>query len=100
MQRGQACAAPEDALYARGYESGPLVRGRPSVASEVGGGSTTLAWEPQPGVIAFVAYSGPAGPGPEQVEALARLAERSLLLSPAEWAATGPHTGDQKNDWS
>ena len=90
----------EDALYARGYEPGPLVRGQPSVASGVGGGSTTLAWEPRPGVVAFVAYSGPAGPGPKQVEALARLAERSSLLSPAEWAATGAQTGDQTNDWS
>lgn len=88
----------EQAVYQAGYQPGPLVQGQPSVVSFVGGGNATLAWEPMPGVIAYVGYSG-ASAGEAQVAALGRLANRATLLSPAEWAATGPQVVEQSNEW-
>ncbi|MGZ4700157.1 MAG: hypothetical protein ACXV98_03010 [Ilumatobacteraceae bacterium] len=88
----------ESAVYSRGYQPGPLVQGHPSVVSAVGGGNATLAWEPQPGLIAYVGYSGPAL-AKEQVDALVRLANRSALISPADWAASKPQVVTQDNDW-
>ena len=88
----------ENALYTSGYQPGPLVFGHPSVVSVVGGGNATLAWEPQPGLIAYVGYSGSALSS-EQVDALVRLANRATLISPAEWAASRPQMVTQTNDW-
>ena len=88
----------EDAIYMIGFQPGPPVRGMPTVLSVVGGGSATLAWEPTPGVIAYVGYSGVeraenAGP------ALARLAERAMIVSSTEWQASNPQRSDQNNNW-
>jgi hypothetical protein len=88
----------ENALYSRGYQPGPLVQGHPSVVSTVGGGNATLAWEPQPGLIAYVGYSGSALAS-EQFDALVRLADRSTLTSPAQWAASLTQVVTQTNDW-
>lgn len=88
----------EDALYKRGYRPGPVVQGHPSVVSTVGGGNATLSWEPRPGVVAYVGYSGNAL-ADEQLNALARLAARTTLLPPAEWVATQPQVSTQTNDW-
>jgi hypothetical protein len=79
----------ENALYGSQFQPGPTVHGQPSVVSAVGGGNATLAWEPEPGVIAFVGYSG-YDLGPSQIDALARLAERAVITSPAEWSASAP----------
>ena len=88
----------ENALYEKGFEPGPLVNGHLSVVSTLGGGNATLAWEPQPGVVAYVGYSG-NGLGRDQIDALARLATRTTLDTPAEWAATRPDTVAQTNGW-
>lgn len=88
----------EAALLAQTYQPGPEVDGRPSAVSTVGGGSGTLAWELEPGVIAYVGYSGNVL-GPDQVAALGRLAQRVERLDPEAWASTRPQVGEQKNDW-
>ncbi len=88
----------EDAVYTTGFEPGPLVDGHPSVISSVGGGNATLAWEPQPGIVAYIGYSG-VSLGGEQAAALARLAGRATILSPAEWSATRPQVVTQSTQW-
>jgi hypothetical protein len=88
----------EAALYGHGFQSGPLVHSHPSVVSTVGGGNATLAWEPQPGLIAYVGYSGNALAA-EQIAALTRLANRSTLISAAEWSSSQPQEVTQPNDW-
>ncbi len=90
----------EDALFEAGFQPGPLVAGRPSAISMIGGGSGSLAWEPRPGVISFVAYSAnPLVSEPSTVDAIARLAERVRLVSPDEWSATNPAVSTQPNRW-
>jgi hypothetical protein len=90
----------EDALFEAGFKPGPLVTGRSSAISTVGGGSGTLAWEPRPGVIAYIGYSAnPLVSEPSTVDAMARLAERVRLLSPDEWSATNPTAVTQTNRW-
>ena len=89
----------EDALYTTDFQAGPTVQGVSSVVSKVGGGSATLAWEIRPGVVAFVGYSGNVV-GDEQIAALVRIAERAVLISPSDWAATEPQTVAQVNDWT
>ena len=88
----------ENALYARGFQAGPPVHGHPSVVSTVGGGNDTLAWEPEPGVIAYVGYSGNAL-GPAQIDALARIADRTTIITPKQWATSRTQTVTQSNDW-
>lgn len=88
----------ESALYQVGFAVSGDVNGAPAVVSTVGGGNATLSWEIQPGVIAYVGYSG-AGLGPDQVEALHRLAARFVLLDPAAWAATEPQAIPQDTSW-
>lgn len=88
----------EAALLARPFQPGPELDGRPTAVSIVGGGSSTLAWELDPGVVAYVGYSGNI-PGPDQVAALHRLATRAELIDPEAWVATQPSVSDQENDW-
>ncbi|MDO8390295.1 MAG: hypothetical protein Q7V57_07385 [Actinomycetota bacterium] len=88
----------EGAVYAAGFQPGPLVHGEPSVVSTIGGGNGTLAWELMPGVIAYIGYSG-TNMGDDQIAALGRLANRASLLSPAEWSATDPQVVEQSNEW-
>ena len=88
----------QDALIQAGFTPGPLVQGHPSVVSTVGGGSATLAWEPRPGVIAYIGYS--ANPNAaDTTDDMARLAERARFLSPDEWTATEPQVISQSNQW-
>ncbi len=90
----------EDALFEAGFQPGPLVAGRPSAVSNVSGGSGTLAWEPRPGVIAYIGYSAnPVFSDPSTIDAMARLAERVRILSPDEWTATNPMAVTQTNRW-
>lgn len=90
----------EDALFESGFQPGPLVDGRPSAVSTIGGGSGTLAWEPRPGVVAYIGYSAnPLVSEPSTVDAMARLAKRAELLSPGEWIATNPRAVTQSNRW-
>ncbi len=90
----------EDALFEAGFRPGPLVDGRPSAVSTIGGGSGSLAWETQPGMIAYIGYSAnPLVSESSTVDAMARLAERVQLISPAEWSATNPLVVTQTNRW-
>ncbi|MEH0541746.1 hypothetical protein QA802_01215 [Streptomyces sp. B21-105] len=91
------CGGFEDALYATGVRAAGTVHGRPAVLTSAFGGNGALAWEPAPGVVAYVGYSG-AQLDQGAVDALRRLAERTRLLSPGQWRATGPWTSDQTND--
>jgi hypothetical protein len=87
----------EDALYAERATVAGTVRGAAAVVSSVQGGNGTLAWEPSPGVVAYVGWSG--GPvNAEIVTALRTLAEGAYILTPSQWLATKPQLDDQKNN--
>lgn len=87
----------EDQLYAIHTNNGGLIDGRPAVVSPVFGGNATLAWEPTPGVVAYVGYSG-AELDDEAIAALQRLAGHARALTSIEWQATNPQTIDQINE--
>lgn len=87
----------EDQLYAVRVSDGGPVGGRSAVVSPIFGGNATLAWEPIPGVVAYVGYSG-SQLDDAAVAALQRLAGRTRLLSPRQWLATNPQTTDQVNE--
>jgi hypothetical protein len=87
----------EDRLYTAHSAPGGQVGGRPAVVSPVLGGSGTLAWEPAPGVVAYIGYSG-ASLDDRAVAALRRLAERSRPLDDGRWRALHPQTVDQTNE--
>lgn len=75
----------EDELYAA-TDDHPAgrVHGHPAVFSQVGGGSLTLAWQPRPGIVALVGYSGGL-PDRAVRQALHRLADRLQLLPASAW---------------
>ncbi|GAA3339045.1 hypothetical protein GCM10020358_21370 [Amorphoplanes nipponensis] len=87
----------EDRLYATPGAVGGLVGGRPAVVSMALGGNAALAWEPAPGVVAYVGYSG-SSPGGGTVAALHRLAQRARPLDAGQWRAARPSTADQTNE--
>ena len=64
--------------------------------SAIFGGNATLAWEPAPGLVAYVGYSG-SSLSDRAVAALLRLAQRSRPLDDAQWRARQPQTVDQTN---
>jgi len=72
------------------------VQNHPAVESGVNGGNGTLAWEPQPGVIAYVGYSGGAMDGAAE-QALVTLADASHPLDQTQWDATNPQVVEQQN---
>ncbi|MFF1542570.1 hypothetical protein [Streptomyces sp. NPDC058291] len=92
------CGGLEDQLFAARVRSAGTVHGKPAVVTSAVGGNGALVWEPTPGVVAYVGYSG-ALFGDGAVAALRRLAARSRLLTPAQWRATAPVTNDQVNDF-
>jgi hypothetical protein len=85
----------EDQLYIDGVIGRTTVNGQPAVLSSVLGGNATLAWEPAPGIIAYVGYSG--GVGPDVIKALLSLAERAVALTEAQWQSTDPLVGVQSH---
>ena len=87
----------EDALYAERATPAGRVHGAPAVVSPVQGGNGTLAWEPSPGVVAYVGWSG-VGMSTEAVTALRALAEGAHMLTPSQWLATKPYLDDQENN--
>jgi hypothetical protein len=87
----------DDALLATTVTPAGLVGGRPAVISSVFGGNGALAWEPAPGVIAYIGYSG-GQLSDDATAALLRLAARARPLTAQQWQATGPTTVDQTND--
>jgi hypothetical protein len=86
----------EDQLYAMPASDGGPVDGRPSVLTAAFGGNGALAWEPAPGVVAYVGYSGGQLTG-QAAAALRRLAERCRALSDDQWRALQPAVADQTN---
>ena len=61
------------------------------------GGNATLAWEPTPGLVAYVGYSG-APLDDKAITALQRLAARARVVTDTQWQAINPQTIDQTND--
>ncbi len=61
-----------------------LVDGMPAIFSEAQGGNGILAWEPSPGLVHYVGYSGSPST-PAAIEALRALADNRSLLTPAQW---------------
>jgi hypothetical protein len=79
----------EDRLYAADSTPAGAVHGRPAVLSFAIGGSGALAWEPAPGIVAYVGYSG-ASSADTSTAVLHQLAQRTQGLSAQQWAATRP----------
>lgn len=74
------------------------MHGGPTVVTSALGGNDLLAWEPEPGLVAYVGYSG-ASLDEGAVATLHRIAERTRLLSTEQWQATRPQANDQTNDF-
>lgn len=74
----------EDRLYATHVTPAGVVRGHRAVISDVEGGSATIAWEPRPGTVALVGYSGAARSAATDA-ALRRLAARTELGAAQVW---------------
>ena len=87
----------EDQLYQQGSTPAGLVGGVPAMVSGVSGGNATLAWEMEPGVVAYVGYSGGVLDD-AAVAALRRLAARTSLMSLADWWFSNPQTAYQVNE--
>lgn len=93
------CASFEEALYVEGFGPGGNIGGHPAVLSSVGGGNATLAWEPTPGSVVFVGYSG----GLEAQASgatLIDLARGGRLLDHRQWTATHPSIVKDTNAYS
>lgn len=88
--------AVEDTLYSAGFQPAGTVHGKPAIVTSALGGNAILAWEPKPGMVAYVGYSGELLDG-DAVAALHRLAQRTRLLNEHQWQATNPVTVDQVN---
>jgi hypothetical protein len=87
----------EDLFYTLAVRDGQPVDGRPTVVSSAFGGNATIAWEPAPGLIAFVGYSG-SETTDAAVAALQRLAGQTRPLTVAQWREAGAQTVDQTNE--
>lgn len=88
----------EDQLYAGQPRSAGVVHGHPAVLSTVMGGNATLAWSPEPGVVAYVGYSG-RSLDDAAVAALGCLARQTRPLTEAQWRAAAPFVEAQTNDF-
>lgn len=80
----------EDALYGVDVTPVATVNGSPAVASTVLGGNGTVAWEPAPGLVAYVGWSG-------ATTSAVRLAEQSHSITAEQWLALTPQLVDQPN---
>jgi hypothetical protein len=90
------CGGFEDQLYVAGARAAGTVHGRPAVVTSALIGDGLLAWEPAPGVVAYVGYSG-APLTDATIAALHRIAERTRLLNPQQWQTAEPQTNDGVN---
>jgi hypothetical protein len=73
------------------------MHGKPAVITSALSGNGLLAWEPTPGVVAYVGHSGVPLTG-DTIAALHRIAERTRLLNTQQWQSTGPRTTNGVND--
>jgi hypothetical protein len=94
-----AAAGFEDQLYVGATTAAGSVGGRPAIASAVAGGSGTVAWEPVPGVVAYVGYSGTVLFGPEAIARLRQLAGAGRYLTGQQWQRLQPEVNEQRNDF-
>jgi hypothetical protein len=90
------CGGFEDQLYVAGARAAGTVRGKPAVVTSTLIGDGLLAWEPAPGVVAYVGYSG-APLTDAAIAALHRIAERTRLLDPRQWQTAEPQANDGVN---
>jgi hypothetical protein len=86
----------EDQLLAQPDRTSVTVHGHRAVVSTIQGGNATIAWEPRPGVVAYVGYSGP-GMTDAVLAELARVANRTSAIDAAAWGATDPQIVDEHN---
>ena len=84
--------APRTGAPSTGGNGTPL-----DTEGEPEGGNGTLAWEPSPGVVAYVGWSG-AETTAKAVTALRTLAEGTYILTPSQWLATKPELNEQENN--
>jgi hypothetical protein len=88
----------EDALYAAGARSAGSINNHPAVLSGVREGDGLLSWELAPGRVAFAAYGGGLPLKATAEAALHRLAQRTKVVTAAQWQTTNPIVVDQVND--
>lgn len=93
------CASFEEALFVESLSPGGNIGGHPAEVSSVGGGTAALAWEPTPGSIVLVGYSGELAP-PASTASLIDLARGGRLLDRRQWAATHPTVVKDTNAYS
>jgi len=86
----------EDVLFTEQVTPAGQVMGRPAVLTSVFGGNGELAWEPAPGVVVYLGYSG-GSLDRDAAAALHCLAARATLVGPSGWRATHPQVLDQVN---
>lgn len=79
-----SCASFESLSFESHAQPAGFVRGKPAIYSERQGGNGILAWEPAPGQVAYVGYSG-SETSANAIEALRALADKGRLLTPAQW---------------
>ncbi|MEV0729901.1 hypothetical protein [Polymorphospora sp. NPDC050346] len=78
----------EDQMYVTNTVDAGLVAGRPArVFTGLLGGNAAIAWEPAPGLVGYVLYSG-AKWHDAATAALRRLAERTVPLDRDAWRST------------
>ncbi|MEO5873374.1 MAG: hypothetical protein ABIS86_22455 [Streptosporangiaceae bacterium] len=83
----------EDELYLARADYAGTVHARTAVASVQVGGNGGIAWEPAPGVVAYLGYSGSEFDR-AAIEALLRLGVRSSLVPERDWRALHPQKVD------
>ncbi|MEV0395771.1 hypothetical protein [Polymorphospora rubra] len=80
----------EDLMHLTTTVDAGLVAGRPARAfTGLLGGNAALAWEPAPGLVGYVLYSG-APWDDDATAAMRRVAERAVPLDAIRWRASGP----------
>jgi hypothetical protein len=93
------CASFEEALYFEGFSSAGIIGGHPAVLSSVGGGNADLAWEPTPGSIVLVGFSGNLG-ALASLPSLIGLARGGQLLDRRQWEAIHPSVVKNTNSYA
>jgi hypothetical protein len=93
------CASFEEALFVEGFSPAGIIGGHPAVLSSVGGGNADLAWEPTPGTVALVGFSGNLGAQASRAS-LIGLARGGQLLDRRQWQAIHPSIVKNTNSYA